>query len=208
MIRLLTLSLLVLALSTPPPPVTTFHTWPGSRVIAAVGDSWVRNDYITGPLRTRLQADLHAFGINGATTAIYLAQTQWTDDLRTLHPDLVILLLGTNDQREILPRQLRANMSQMIARVRAAVPGVDVLVVAPGDNGVPRRLSMPWYASALKAAAGERRALFFDSASVLGTFAEATAAGLMQGRAHLNAEGGKVVGEAVYEILTASPETR
>lgn len=205
MTRLFHFSLLLaaLVLSRTPPPATTFRTWPGTRVIAIIGDSWVRNDYITAPLRTRLPSRLYAFGTGGATTATYLtANLPLWDELHALHPDLVILLMGTNDQREILPHQLRTNMARLIARVRLAVPGVDVLVVAPGDNGVPRRLPMAWYSAALRAAAGDGRALFFDSASVLGTFGEATARDWYQGLAHVNRFGGTVVADGIYEMLS------
>jgi lysophospholipase L1-like esterase len=147
-------------------------------------------------------------GMNGATALDYTEANAalWQAGLAALEPDLVILLLGTNDQaRQRLPEQFRADMDALVDRVRAATPQAGILLLAPGDNNLKATgqapLAIDEYTDELRALAEERGLAFLDSSQVLGSFPEANARGLYYDDVHINETGGRVLAGYLLENL-------
>ncbi len=79
----------------------------------------------------------HAIGLNGAFTKSFNKSVLFTQQLRALEPDLVIVSLGTNDN--FLPENryciycIKDNLRTLLDNIRASKPGVSILLVTPGD---------------------------------------------------------------------------
>src|SRR5581483_3869463 len=82
----------------------------------------------------------NSLGLNGGQVQVvvrYFNQPQWSEELQHEHPDLVVINYGTNESiyagyvESTYPGELR----QVIARVKAAVPGASVLIMSPMDRG-------------------------------------------------------------------------
>jgi lysophospholipase L1-like esterase len=84
---------------------------------------------------------LDTLGINGARAANQLLWNEdlWRDQLRRRAPDLVALAYGTNesgDDDQPIERY-EADLRQVVARIRAAVPQASCLLVGPSDRPMP-----------------------------------------------------------------------
>ena len=78
-------------------------------------------------------------GINGAWANKILATDEaiWASELTARAPALVILAYGTNEANSALwnADQYRADLTEIIARIRRAVPSASILMVGPPDCG-------------------------------------------------------------------------
>jgi lysophospholipase L1-like esterase len=82
-------------------------------------------------------------GIGGDTTPNLLYRLQ--DDVLSLHPRALVILIGTNDLGEHTPpEQIANNLRQLHARIRAAYPSIPIAwcLVMPreGSDTYPRRI--------------------------------------------------------------------
>lgn len=81
-------------------------------------------------------------GLNGARvgTALALEETAWVQEAARRKPDLVILAYGSNESSDgrIDEQKHAALVEQLLARVRAAAPSTDCLVMGPIDRGGQR----------------------------------------------------------------------
>ncbi|MCA9526689.1 MAG: hypothetical protein KC549_10405 [Myxococcales bacterium] len=79
-----------------------------------------------------------ALGLDGARAALLkrMDPDHWHDQIRLRRPDLLVLHYGTNEsQAENLGiRTYAADLSQQVGHLRAALPGVSCLLVAPMDR--------------------------------------------------------------------------
>lgn len=75
-------------------------------------------------------------GVNGAQFEHYLKSRYFIQQLPALHPDLVILSLGTNEshKNDFDTAEFRQHIDSLMTRIRAAIPEVDFLVTIPGDS--------------------------------------------------------------------------
>lgn len=79
----------------------------------------------------------HAIGLNGAFTKSFNKSNMFTNQLKALEPDLVIVSLGTNDN--FLPESryckfcVKENLRTLLDNIRASKPGVAILLTTPGD---------------------------------------------------------------------------
>lgn len=78
---------------------------------------------------------LHGNGVNGASVPSYLRCPDFERDLRLLHPDLVILALGTNDaiEREFSPAEFKRNYNRLIDIIHRVNPDCALLFVTNND---------------------------------------------------------------------------
>ncbi len=92
---------------------------------------------------------VHNLGSAGSDTGNWVAVNAglWESQLAAVTPSLVVIMLSPNDQADsITVLQQYTNLSNLITRIRAAVPGVSILLAAPPDNGLGRSPTMSAYA--------------------------------------------------------------
>ncbi len=118
-------------------------------------------------------------GANGATIR-HLARfdrESWMDSLRQRRPDLVILNFGTNESRYagLSFAAYARDYREVIRRVREAVPGAAILIMAPMDRGVrgsgggiATDESIPRLVAAQRVIARTERVAFFDTYAAMG----------------------------------------
>ena len=145
---------------------------------------------------------VHRIGNNGATSAQYLGipRPVWLAELRALNPDVVCILLGTNDQTKLRPWEFHDAISAMIERVRAATPAADIVLLSPSDNGnTEPSYPLGMYRDALWAVAAEQQVTFVDPSERIGPFAPAFINGLYTDPYHLSEIGGQVFAGVVLQ---------
>ncbi|MGA2214466.1 MAG: GDSL-type esterase/lipase family protein [Bryobacteraceae bacterium] len=82
----------------------------------------------------------NSLGLNGGQVQAvvrYFDKPQWAEELQHQHPDLVVINYGTNESihADYIERYYPGELRQVIARVKAAVPGASVLIMSPMDRG-------------------------------------------------------------------------
>ena len=83
----------------------------------------------------------HAAGINGASFNSFLRCNLFEKHLKALHPDLVIISLGTNDAytTKFKPEVYQANYEQLIIKILQVVPDAAILNTVANDSYLFRR---------------------------------------------------------------------
>lgn len=138
------------------------------------------------------------FGDSG-TAAVrsrgYLSYT--AQGLLDLPPDLLITVLGTNDQNFIgSPPQVYADyLNQLTAAARAANPDVGILHILPPRTNVSvtSRNRLMDYLPAIRDVCEANNTEYLSLYSLWGTWAQSDAAGLMNDNLHLNEAGANVL---------------
>lgn len=107
---------------------------------------------------------VHKLGRAGAGATHFATPdaTQWQAGIAELAPQLVTILLGTNDQASITPAVFKDRVGAVISRTRAAIPNVEILLVAPCENDEGRPTPMTDYAAAMYQLAVEHACAFID----------------------------------------------
>lgn len=109
---------------------------------------------------------VHKMGGSGSRTTHWVnaMDSRWSTALTNLAPDLVTIMLGTNDQGSNLTGDtFKANLISMIDTIRAARPTADILLVIPAENNRPRGNTTPMtvYAKAMYEVAKNDRDVAF-----------------------------------------------
>lgn len=89
------------------------------------------------PIGTGAGVRVHKLGASGSSLASWLSMdaTDFGKALAEMALDTVIILTGTNDQRITGgATAFEANLRSFIARIRATLPGADILFVMPCEN--------------------------------------------------------------------------
>ena len=148
---------------------------------------------------------VHKIGNGGLTAAQAVAVDAeiWIDSLKVLEPDVFCILLGTNDYgRDVVPSQFKADVLELVRRVRLAAPNVEIMLMSPGDNGLTgRTFELSDYRDALIELCIEKDLKFIDLKEVLGDYASANSLGLYQDEIHPNNEGGKLIADAWLSLV-------
>ncbi|EJU8070846.1 SGNH/GDSL hydrolase family protein [Salmonella enterica] len=94
----------------------------------------------------------------------------WISGIKSMAPDLVTILFGTNDQSIPLSvSKYSANIIKMINRVREANDKCDILLIAPCENARPdNQIRMSKYAAALYEIAKLKKLSFLNLQPVFG----------------------------------------
>lgn len=104
---------------------------------------------------------VHRIGSGGATALLYASQDRrfTTGSLAALNPDVVLILLGTNDMRfNTRPTAYHDNLVSIVRWVRAEAPDTDVILATPADNSMTdRHYSMSTYAATMRQALSRSR---------------------------------------------------
>ncbi|UTQ79038.1 tail fiber protein [Klebsiella phage S9a] len=107
---------------------------------------------------------VHKMGGSGSRTTHWVnaMDTRWVTAVTNLAPDLVTIMLGTNDQGSNLTgAQFKANLISMIDTVRTARPTADILLVIPAENSRANTTPMTVYAKAMYEVARDDRDVAF-----------------------------------------------
>ena len=148
-------------------------------------------------------------GVNGAATSSFLKCDDFTRELRTVMPDLVIFSIGINDLQgsDFDARRFITNYSKLIQRVRHANPDCAFLFTTCNDSWKGQRVN-PFGARAQKAfqeiAAGTDAALWdlFDIMGGAGSMDEWVKAGLARpDHVHFTPEGYTLLGNLLFNAL-------
>lgn len=80
-------------------------------------------------------ATVHTMGISGANYSAILIESLFSDQLKALNPDLVILDYGTNDYipGNRIPADMELRITEVIRKVRAAAPRASILLTTTQD---------------------------------------------------------------------------
>jgi hypothetical protein len=122
----------------------------------------------------------NSLGLNGGQVQVvvrYFEKTQWTEELRHEHPDLVVLNYGTNESAyaDYIGRYYPGELRQVIERIKAAVPGASVLIMSPMDRGqrdsssrITTVPSLPRLVEIQRQTAAEMNCAFFNTFQAMG----------------------------------------
>lgn len=160
-----------------------------------------------------------SLGVNGAFIGLlahYVDADHWAEQLRHRRPDLVIIGYGTNEsQFERLPMdQYEQDTREAIRRIRAALPGVSIMLLGPMDRGmrgagggIVTRPMIPKLIAYQRRLAAETGCAFFDLFTAMG--GDGTVARWCEARprlmggdfTHPTAQGAEIVGTLIYDAM-------
>lgn len=161
----------------------------------------------------------HSVGLNGAYAKSYLRNQYFNRELSQLHPNLVIVSLGTNDG--YLPASkfcincFKDSYRSLLTNIKKAAPGADILITTPGDNFIRARYhnqNVEKITEALYDLAAEFDAAIWDFNKIMGgnySMRAWKSYGLAQADlVHFTEEGYKVMGTLLYDAIMKSYEKR
>jgi lysophospholipase L1-like esterase len=161
-----------------------------------------------------------SLGVNGAHAGLLarvMNPQHWAEQLQHRNPNLVILNYGTNESEYASDDQLaryEKELREVVARVRASLPGVSILLVSPMDRGkhapggrVITLESIPKIVEMQHRVARETNCGFLNMLAAMG--GEGTMARWHTGKNHLvggdlthpTADGAQTVGVILYGAL-------
>jgi len=155
---------------------------------------------------------VHKLGSTGSSSADWSSvnATHWKNALSALAPNLVTILLGTNDQgASMTTATYRINIQTMITRIREALPFADIALIMPCENQrTSNTYAMSMYAKELYELAAINNCAYLDLQYVFGDTASQYA--YSSARPWFAADlihpdpttGGRVITDAVYRLLT------
>jgi lysophospholipase L1-like esterase len=155
----------------------------------------------------------HTMGVNGASYESYAKTIQYLPMLKALHPDCVILSLGTNDAYvdRLDTAQLRRRVVSMIAQVRRAAPGCNIMLTTPGDHLRKKEIlnhNLVTVHAILTSVAISQNCVYWDFFQVMGGLGSSRnwlkKGWMYKDVLHLSKDGYKVQGEMFFEALNLS----
>ena len=157
---------------------------------------------------------IHNLGAGGSSTADWLKAARvgaWFAGLHTLTVDAAVLLLGTNDQRDLSAAQYRANLDEIVDRLLTQLPSLRLTLACSPENSdhAPQRRTRPMvaYQEAAAEVAARHGLATVDLQSVFGDVADYRHDGahprLDASRLHPNAAGSAVLSERMTAACLA-----
>ena len=152
----------------------------------------------------------HSIGVNGATFRDYNQSEYFFQQLSSLHPDLIILSLGTNESLEghFSAQNFDGQVLELLQSLSKAAPMADILLTTPPDGKLnrtnPNPHLIPISAEIKKLALDSRTGLwdFFTIMGGPGAMDNWYAEGFAQkDKLHLNKAGYERMGELLFEAL-------
>jgi lysophospholipase L1-like esterase len=152
----------------------------------------------------------HSIGVNGADFDAYNRMINYRPVLRQLHPDLVILSLGTNDAfvPHIDGNRFKQRVISLIDSIQLLLPGTCILLTTPGDHLRNRKFQNPnliIVRDAIVSAAVQKNCLYWDFLDIMGGIGSSKrwrANGYMYGdMKHLSQEGYFRQGELFFDAF-------
>ena len=164
------------------------------------------------PIGTGSGVRVHKLGASGSSLASWLSMdaTDFGKALTELALDTVIIITGTNDQRITGgATAFEANLRSFIARIRATLPGADILFVMPCENQrTDNPVSMASMAARARTVAADLNCTFINLQYIFGENAADYAYGsthpwfASDGIHPATATGGYLIKDAIYRVMT------
>lgn len=149
---------------------------------------------------------LHKLGNGGAAAVQYEEADEdiWNAGLAALAPNLVILLLGTNDHSaEIVPADFYDQMNVITDRIRAARANTDILLLSPTGNNLSKTYELSDYVTKLRLLAVTESFAMVDAYQLMPSYTIGNSRGMYASGTHLNASGGQYVANPLVRVLKA-----
>ena len=163
---------------------------------------------------------MQSIGVNGAKVSSYLRCDDFERDLRLIHPDLVILAIGTNDAIEtsFSKAEFKRNYAELIGIIRRVNPDCALLFVTNNDCALRKKAKKkvvyevnpngPIAEQAFMEMAKEHHAAVWNLFDIMGRLKSMQAwekAGYAQkDRLHFTKEGYELMGDMMYNALIES----
>jgi len=117
----------------------------------------------------------HTIGANGARNADYTHSEYFIQQLAALHPDLVIISLGTNEAyaRNYSTPDFENDMDTLYSNIKQVAPDADFLYTTPNDSYRNHKYKNPDVAeaaAAIKRTAEKHNAAYWDFYHIMGGF--------------------------------------
>jgi lysophospholipase L1-like esterase len=157
----------------------------------------------------------HSIGVNGATLQAYSFCNLFVPHLKALHPDLVILSIGTNDgyTRNFEPEKYHADYCQLLHMVKQAAPDAAILLTVPNDSYLYRKYvnhNTAVMRNEIYKLASQFNCAVWDFYTIMGGLNSASAwynNGLMnRDKVHFNRPGYLLKGDLLFEAFIRSWE--
>ncbi len=171
-------------------------------------------DFNTSSAGTRL----HKLGGSGSRTSQWAAvdASQWSAQLQTLDPHLIIIFHGTNDQGAgVTPVQYRQSLATIVANIKSVLPRRDILIATPPENTRPTNLyKMTAYAQSAREFCVDSNLCFIDLQYYFGSAAtpsEYSSSSPDVNNRFFNADGihpepltgGRILSRSFYDLLVS-----
>ncbi|MGC6424336.1 MAG: SGNH/GDSL hydrolase family protein [Lentimonas sp.] len=154
---------------------------------------------------------IHEMGTGGLPSVSFTSvdRNNWVASVAELDPELVCILLGTNDHAyNRAPFGFKENIEELISRIRQAKENMEILLLSTTDNGLEGQVyDVLDYRNALADIAIAQNVGFVDLWAQLGDYADANAEGLYQDEVHPNSLGGLHMRDASISVLEFSDST-
>lgn len=154
---------------------------------------------------------VHKLGASGSGTNHWsvVDAAQWATGLQSIAPNLVTVMLGTNDVFNMTAATYRANLQIMLTRIKAALPSADVMIIMPPENARtdhPTTFMVDFAAQAYELAAINQCA-FLDLQYLFGAaYAEyswgSARPWLLSDLTHPTTAGGRAITDALLRTIT------
>lgn len=164
------------------------------------------------PIGTGAGVRVHKLGASGSSLASWLSMdaTDFGKALTELALDTVIIITGTNDQRITGgATAFEANLRSFIARIRATLPGADILFVMPCENQrTDNPVSMASMAARARTVASDLNCAFINLQYIFGENPADYAYGSIHpwfasdGIHPAPETGGYLIKDAIYRVMT------
>ncbi len=166
-----------------------------------------------------------SLGVNGAYAGLLataMNPDHWAEQLQHRNPNLVIINYGTNESQYASDDQMERydkDLREVIRRVRAALPGVSILLISPMDRGkragggkIITMPSIPKIVEMQRRVALETGCAFFNTFEAMGGSGTMAKWAAGTGKNHLvggdlthpTAEGAERVGRLIFEAIKDS----
>jgi lysophospholipase L1-like esterase len=157
----------------------------------------------------------HAIGINGLNYDAYLNTIEYLPMLKALHPEAIIISLGTNDAyvKQLDEARFKTKVEAVVLAIRKELPGCCIILTTPGDHLFNKRYINPnllKVQSAIIAVATGLHCVYWDFFSVMGGLGAskkwAHYGGMYKDIVHLSKPGYKWQGEMLFEAFDKAIE--
>jgi len=153
--------------------------------------------------------NVRAYGISGKTFEYFASSTLLEHDLVAFKPDLIVVMLGTNDAFTRPEREsVKTDILDFVGLIRQASPASEVLFISPPDSYFKKGRNNEYIdlvRTELRTVAAERGFAFWDLYAVMGgqySMTKWQERGLSQkDRIHFLADGYQILGRLFFQAV-------
>lgn len=158
--------------------------------------------------RTGNSLAMDKLGASGSTADMFAENALWGKSTGLLTPKLATIMFGTNELiRNVKPDEMKANVQNIIDKLRQLTPNCDILIMAPPETMYesedPRAYKTADYGDMLYKLAIANKAAYINYAKVFGHFSQAQvdAAIIDKDRIHPGQNGSETIADTMFDLL-------